>query len=145
MESLGVVSKPTAGLVVMPKKCGDVRLCVDLKAISESVIRGNPPDPQGGGHTSSTVRSRNLHKAQQIPLAKESRLLTIFITLFGRYAFNKLPVLPSCSRRGSTLSWKGCQMDEILVFGKDKEHDQRLIQVLRRLESANVTLNPKEM
>ena len=49
MESLGVissVSEPTswcAGMVVMPKRSGDVRICVDLKALNESVMRETHP------------------------------------------------------------------------------------------------------
>ena len=38
-----------------------------------------------------------------------------------------------------------CQMDDILVFGKDEgEHCERLVKVLKRLESAHVTLNPSK-
>ena len=38
-----------------------------------------------------------------------------------------------------------CLMDDILVFGKTQlEHVQRLADVLKRLESANVTLNPNK-
>ena len=45
MESLGVISKvndPTewcAGMVVVPKTSGNVHICVDLKALNESVMR----------------------------------------------------------------------------------------------------------
>ena len=38
-----------------------------------------------------------------------------------------------------------CQMDDILVFGKDEaEHDQRLDAVLKRIEEAGATLNPQK-
>ena len=38
-----------------------------------------------------------------------------------------------------------CQMDDILIFGKDQsEHDQRLEAVLRRIEDAGATLNPQK-
>ena len=38
-----------------------------------------------------------------------------------------------------------CQMDDMLVFGKDEgEHCERLTKVLKRLESAHVTLNPSK-
>ena len=45
MEDLGVISKvetPSkwcAGMVVVPKKTGTVRICVDLKPLNESVLR----------------------------------------------------------------------------------------------------------
>lgn len=45
MEEMGViqnVSQPTpwcAGMVVVPKKSGEIRICVDLKPLNESVLR----------------------------------------------------------------------------------------------------------
>ena len=166
MESLGVVSKvnePTswcAGLVVVPKKSGEVRLCVDLKALNESVMRETHPIPKVEDTLAQLSGAALFTKLDansgfwQIPLAEESRLLTTFITPFGRYAFNKLPFgissAPQLFQKRINLILEGldgvvCQMDDILVFGKDKEeHDQRLIQVLKRLESAHVTLNPRK-
>ena len=90
----------------------------------------------------------------QIPLSQPSRLLTTFITPFGRYCFNKLPFGITSApehfqRRMSELlaGLKGfqCLVDDILVFGKDQaEHDQRLDAVLRRIEEAGVTLNQQK-
>lgn len=62
--------------------------------------------------------------------------LTIFITPFGRYCFNKKPfgILSApghfqkrMSHILSGLDGVLCLMDDALVFGKDKkEHDERL-------------------
>ena len=87
----------------------------------------------------------------QIALAKESRLLTTFLTPYGRYCFNKLP-FGICSapehfqkRMNSILAGlEGvvCLMDDVLVFGKDKEeHNVRLTAVLQRIQEEGVTLN----
>ena len=87
----------------------------------------------------------------QIPLAKQSRPLTTFITPFGRFQFNKLPFGISCApelfqKRMSTML-SGLQgvlslMDDMLVLGHDKhQHDKRLEAVLSRIQSAGVTLN----
>jgi len=52
MEAAGVISKvdePTpwcAGMVVVPKKSGAVRICVDLKVLNESVLREVHPIPK---------------------------------------------------------------------------------------------------
>ena len=36
-------------------------------------------------------------------------------------------------------------MDDVLVFGKDKkEHDERLMAALRRIQAAGATLNPSK-
>ena len=51
MEKLGVISKvdqPTlwcAGMAVVPKKSGDVCICVDLKPLNETVHRKTHPLP----------------------------------------------------------------------------------------------------
>ena len=38
-----------------------------------------------------------------------------------------------------------CQMDDVLVFGKDRtKYDARLSEVLKRIESAGATLNPEK-
>ena len=163
MEKLGVISKmdkPTlwcAGMVVVPKKSGDVRICVDLKPLNESVLRETHPlpgvDETLAQLTGATVMSKLDANSGfwQIPLAKESRELTTFITPFGRYCFNKLPFGISSApehfqKRMSTvldgLVGVLCLMDDILIFGKDqKEHDVRLTTVLERIQAAGVTLN----
>ena len=51
MESLGVISKvekPStwcAGMVVVPKKSGAIRICVDYRALNENVLREVHPLP----------------------------------------------------------------------------------------------------
>ena len=87
----------------------------------------------------------------QIPLARKSRLLTTFITPFGRYSFNKLPFgitsAPELFQRRMSTMLSGlpgvlCLMDDMLIFGNSQaEHDDRLNEVLKRIESAGVTLN----
>ena len=38
-----------------------------------------------------------------------------------------------------------CQMDDVLIFGTNKEeHDSGLAAVLKRIQSAGVTLNPEK-
>ena len=87
-ESLGVISKiaePTpwcAGMVVMPKRSGAVRICVDLiKPLNESVLREPHPIPKvegtlaqvAGPKIFSTLNAKS--GFWQIPLAKTSQLL----------------------------------------------------------------------
>ena len=72
----------------------------------------------------------------QIPVAKESRPLTTFITPFGRYYFNKLPFgissAPELFQRRINVILEGlggilCHMDDVLVYGTNQmEHDARL-------------------
>ena len=72
----------------------------------------------------------------EIPLAEKSRLLTTFITPFGRYCFNKLPFgITSAPERMSNIL-NGLEGDT-LIFGKDmSEHD-----TMTRIQNAGVTRN----
>ena len=147
-------------MVVVPKSSGDVRICVDLKPLNEGVLREFYPLPkieetlaQLSGATVFSKLDAN-SGFWQIPLARKSRLLTTFITPFGRYYFNKLPfgissALELFQKRMNTIlsGQKGvlCWMDNVLVFGRNqKEHDNRLKAVLQCLELVGVTLNPKK-
>jgi len=116
MEAMGViekVSQPTpwcAGMLVVPKKSGSVRICVDLKHLNESVLREVHPIPKVDDTLAQMTGAKIFSKLDansgfwQIPLAKQSKLLTTFVTPFGRYCFNKLPFgissAPNCSRGG---------------------------------------------
>ena len=164
MEAMGVISKvsePTpwcAGMVVVPKKSGAVRICVDLKPLNESVLREVHPIPKVDETLAQLAGAAVFSKLDansgfwQIPLAEPSRRLTTFITPFGRYFFNKLPFgissAPELFQRRMSKLLDGlegvvCLMDDVLIFGvTTAEHDIRLIKVLERLQSAGVTLNP---
>ena len=140
MEEMGVISKvnePTpwcAGMVVVPKKSGAVRICVDLKALNENVLRETHPIPKVDDTLAQLTGATIFSKLDansgfwQIPLADQSKLLTTFITPFGRYAFNKLPFgissAPELFQKRMSKILEGldgvvCLMDDVLVFGKD--------------------------
>ena len=163
METMGVISKvsePTcwcAGMVVVKKKSGSVRICVDLKPLNENVLREVHPIPKVDEALAQLSGAAVFSKLDansgfwQIPLSPESRPFTTFVTPFGRYSFNKLPFGISSApelfqKRMNTvldgLEGFTCLMDDVLVFGKDQaEHDQRLKKVLERIQSIGVTLN----
>ena len=74
----------------------------------------------------------------QIPLDSECVKLTTFITLFGRYCFNRLPFgitsAPEIFLEG--LEGVVVYMDDILVYGSNmKEHDERLSNGLKLNDS----------
>ena len=113
MESLGIISRVVqhtpwcAGMVVVPKKSGEVRICVHLKELNESVLREVHPIPKVDETLAQLSGATLFSKLDansgfwQIPLVPESRLLTTFITPFitpfGRFCFNKLPIGVSCA------------------------------------------------
>ena len=163
MESLGVISRveqPTdwcAGMVVVLKKSGDVRICVDFRPLNESLLREVHPLPtveetlgQLGGATVFSKLDAN-SGFWQIPLHETSRPLTTFVTPFGRVWFNKLPFgissAPECFHRRMKDILAGedgvlCYMDDILIFGKNREeHNTRLHSNLKKIKTEGVTLN----
>ena len=164
MEAMDVISKvdgPTdwcAGMVAVPKKSGDARICVDLKALNNNVMREVYPIPTVeetlAQVTGATVFSKLDANSGywQIPLSESSKHLTTFVTPSGRYCFNRLPFgISSASeifhKRMSRIL-AGCKgvlvhHDDVLVYGAtQQEHDANLLVALKRLEKANVTLNP---
>ena len=166
MEDLGVISKveePTewcAGMVVVPKQNGRVRICVDLTKLNESVCRERHILPSvkqtlaqiGGAKFFSKLDANS--GFWQVELARESALLTTFITPFGRFCFNRLPFgitsAPEHFQRRMSEILSGlegvvCLVDDILICGKTQaEHDERLIAVLTRLSEAGLTLNKEK-
>lgn len=166
LENIGVVSpvdEPTdwcAGLVVVPKKNNTVRLCVDLTHLNKSVRREKHQLPSTEETLHKLTGAKVFSKLDansgfwQIPLTESSRLLTTFLSPFGRYAFNRLPFGISSApehfqKRMETLlaGLPGvlCQMDDVLIFGStQEEHDERLESVLQRFEKANMTLNDEK-
>ena len=164
MEKMGVISKvnkPTdwcAGMVIVPKKSGEVRICVDLKALNDNVLREVHPIPKVDETLAQLVGAKIFSKLDansgfwQIPLADDSRLLTTFVTPNGRYCFNKLPFgitsAPELFQKRmqrilERLQGVLCHIDDVLIFGASKEdHDRNLQAVLKRLEAAGTTLNP---
>ena len=163
METLGVISKvsePTpwcAGMVVFPKRSCDVRICVDLKALNENVMREVHPIPRVDSTLAQLTGAAVFSKVDansgfwQIPLSDQSKLLTDRQNGHARFGFNKLAFgiasAPEIFQRRMNLIPEGLDgvvflMDDVLVFGKNhSEHDERLRGVLKRLTSAHVTLN----
>ena len=166
MESLGVISKidtPTqwcAGMVVVPKKDNTVRICVDLKPLNTSVLRETHPLPKVDDTLAQLAGAKIFSKLDansgfwQIPLAEKSRHLTTFLTPFGRFCFNKMPFGISSAPKHfqkrmneilDGLPGVVCLIDDILVHGTSQaQHDKHLEAVLKRIQSAGVTLNKQK-
>ena len=160
MQELGVISpltEPTdwcAGMLVVPKSDGRVRICVDLTRLNKDVQSERHIIPSvehtlaqlGGAKVFSKLDANS--GFWQIKLAYKSSFLTTFITPFGRFRFNRLPFgitsAPEHFQRKMTELLTGldgvvCMLDDVLIYGKSQEeHDQHLE---RALESSGVTLN----
>ena len=163
MLKIGVIRKvnePTdwcAPMVVVPKQNGQVRICVDLTKLNANIKREVHPLPSVEFTLGKLGNSKVFSKLDansafwQRKLSEESKLLTTFITPWGRFCFERLPYGISTGseqfqkvmmEKLEGLEGVECQIDDTLVHGENQEqHDQRLHAVLKRLSDSNITLN----
>ncbi|XP_064482820.1 uncharacterized protein K02A2.6-like [Ornithodoros turicata] len=166
MEELGVIRKVEhatewcAPMLVVKKKNGKLRICVDYAELNKQIVRERVMMPTVEENLSKISGAAVFSKLDanagywQFPLYPESSELTTFITPLGRYQFLRLPfgiaTEPEFFQREMLRILEGlagttCHMDDILVYGSNrKEHDKRLDAVLRRLSDAGVTFNKEK-
>ena len=147
-------------MVIVPKPSGDVRICVDLTKLNENVLREVYPLPSvdytlakfGGSKIFSKMDANSAF--WQRKLSDEARLLTKFLTPWGRFCFNRLPYGISTGseqfQRYMSEKLEGLERVEVLIddiIARDadqQQHDQRLSLVLNKLVKVNITLNLKK-
>ncbi|UYV62758.1 K02A2.6-like [Cordylochernes scorpioides] len=166
MTRLGViesVEEPTewcAGMVAVSKPGGKIRICVDLTKLNQYIRRENYPLPATEhilGQLGNACYFSKLDANSgfwQFGLAKESQKLTTFITPFGRFFFKRIPFgitsAPEIFQRKMTqllgkIEGVVCFMDDIVVYGSSlEEHNERVRQVLKKIQEEGMTLNPEK-
>ena len=165
MKKDGVISpvtEPTdwcSPLVVVPKPKGGVRLCIDLTSLNKAVKREAYPMASVDESLAKLSGSKVFSKLDarsgywQIPLDEQSRLLTTFITPFGRFCMNRLP-FGICSaseifQRMMSETLEGldgvvCHQDDVLIHApNDDAHDKIVRAAMARIKDAGLTLNEK--
>ncbi len=144
-------------IVVVPKKDGGVRLCVDMRQANEAIRRVRHPIPtvndvsfalNGAQYFTKLDLSQAYH---QLVLDKECRFITTFSTHVGLYRYKRLNYGTNASAEifqhvlQTTLQGlDGVKniADDIIVFGKTRaEHDQNLDKCLSRLSNSGLKLN----
>ncbi|XP_063962065.1 uncharacterized protein K02A2.6-like [Lytechinus pictus] len=152
------VTEPTkwcSGMVTS----GAIRICVDLTQLNKSVEREVHPMASVDESLAKLGRGTIFTKLDansgfwQLPLDDYSKLLTTFITPFGRFCFNRLPFgitsAPEIFQRTMSGIIEGldgviCHVDDVLIHGATKaEHDSRVRAVLQQFVKAGLTLNNK--
>ena len=163
MEEQGVikkVDKPTEwvhNLVIVEKKDKSLRICLDPRNLNICVKREHYQIPVleditsqlSGKHVFTVIDLKEAF--WQIPLTKESMLLTTFSTPFGRYCFTRMP-FGICSA-SEVLQKRAYQTfgdipdvhiiadDMILASENEKEHDHLITTVLERARANNIKFN----
>lgn len=165
-DILAPVQQPTpwiSSLVVVPKKDGKPRICLDPKHLNKAIRREHYPLP-----TIEDVATR-LHGARvftvmdvckgfwHVELEEDSSFLTTFNTPFGRYRWRRMPFgissAPEIFQRRIHELIEGLQGVEVVAddfvvvgFGKTvpeatRDHDRNLEAFLRRCAVKGVKLN----
>ena len=154
------VDHPTdwvSNLVIVEKKDGSLRLCLDLKDLNQAVKREHYRIPTmqeiasefSGKNIFSTLDLKDAY--WQIQLDEESSLLCTFNTPFGRYRFTRIPFgIKSASEvfqkknEEAFANIPGLYIvaDDLIIAAENSdEHDKILHQVLQRAEDRNIKIN----
>ena len=149
-------------LVVVRKKNGDIRMCVDYRALNAKTSRPIFPIPSseelfdtlgGSKYFSSLDLSSGYY---QVPMKETDQEKTAFNTKRGQYEFTRMPFglcsAPATFQRLMNMvlrkeNWSKCvvYLDDILIFGHTiTEHNERLNEVLMRIRDAGLKLSPSK-
>ncbi|XP_043972480.1 uncharacterized protein LOC122830832 [Gambusia affinis] len=147
-------------VVLVRKKDGGVRWCVDYRCLNNLTIKDAYPLPQieecldvvGGATMFSTLDLQSGY--WQIAVDSKNREKTAFITKWGLYEYTQMPFglcnAPSTFQRAMELVLGGLQWETLLIFlddvivignGVDQSLD-RLEQVFQRFQSYGLKLKP---
>ncbi|XP_074635909.1 uncharacterized protein LOC141894234 [Acropora palmata] len=146
-----------SAIVVVPKKSGEVRICVDMREANKAIKREKHlmpiiddliADLNGATHFSTLDLSSGYH---QLELSPESRFISTFSTHVGLRRYKRIPFAINTasaifqeSIKELLIGLPGCEniSDNIIVFGRGKdEHDRNFRGVLQRLQDNNLRLN----
>ena len=149
-------------IVLVTKKDGSTRFCVDYRRLNAETRKDSYPLPRiddtldalGGAQFFSTLDLCSGY--HQLPMAAEDKEKTAFSTPDGHYQFTVLP-FGVCNGPSAFqclmavvlagLQWHNCliYIDDIIVFGRSfDEHMSRLEEVFVRLAESHLRLKPSK-
>ena len=156
-------SSPYASpIVIVRKKDGSIRLCVDYRKLNAITRRDAFPLPRidetldaiGGASFFSTLDLASGY--HQVAMHEDDQEKTAFTTPFGLWEFKRMPFglsgapatfqrLMQSSMNDLVLRILLVYLDDVLVFSRDfKEHLKRLETVFTRLRQIGLKLNPEK-
>ena len=144
-------------LVVIPKRNGDVRICVDMRMANKAIRRERHPTPTiddliqtlNGATVFSKLDLRSGY--HQLTIAPECRYITTFATHKGLWRYSRLNFGTNSASEifqkvineqihdiPGTLNIS----DDVIIFGKTQaDHDKALTAVFKKFADVKLTLN----
>ena len=153
-------------MVVVRKKNGDIRICLDPTNLNKAVKRPHYAlrtmedvlPELAGARVFSVVDASN--GFWQVELGEKSSYTTTFATPFGRYRWKRLPFgICSASEEYQRRMEDALEnldgivicADDVLIYGSgetdraaEEDHDRKLAALLRRCEEKNLKLNKEK-
>lgn len=145
-------------VVLIPKKDGSVRFCVDYRKLNALTVKDTYPLPRmdecldslGEATVFSTLDCNSGY--WQIPIAPDDQDKTTFTCHSGTYRFTRMPFglcnAPATFQRAVDIllmryRWKTClvYIDDVIIFSRSAEdHLRHVDEVLQVLRSSGMTL-----
>lgn len=164
LEESGIVressSEYATPILLVRKKTGDYRLCIDFRALNKKTIKQQYPLPRIIDDQLDSLAGYKYYTTldlasgyYQIPLAENSKRLTAFITPDGHYEFNRMPFgltnAPATFQKtinrilgGARFKHAFAYMDDIIIPSKDVDSGfAKLDEILKLFSSSGLTLN----
>ena len=166
MEEKGIIQKSTSEyaspLVMVWKKDGNLRICIDFRWLNARTVENAHPLPHqsdclaalGGNCFFSTMDLTS--GFYNIPMHEDDKKYTAFTTPLGLHEFNRMPQ-GLCNSPASFMrmmmgifgdmnfSKLLCYLDDLLVYApSESEALSRLRTVFERLRGNNLKLAPKK-
>lgn len=149
-------------IVLVRKKNGSIRLCIDYRKLNLRTIRDAYALPNieetftalSGAKWFSVMDLKSGY--YQVEVAEEDKPKTAFVCPLGFYEFNRMPQgvtnAPSTFQRLMEKCVGDLHLTEVLVFLDDlivfsdtlEEHESRLMKVLTRLRDYGLKLSPEK-
>lgn len=149
-----------APVVIVPKKDGKVRFCVDYRKLNSVTVIDNEPIPNIEEIMSEIGEAKYFSKIDlskgywQIPVDERDKEKTAFVTPEGQYQFRVLPFgmvnAPAVFTRMMRKLLEGLPhvvhyIDDVLVYSQTwEEHMDDLRRVFQRLREAHLTARPSK-
>ena len=166
MEAQGIIepsNSPWASPVVLvKKKDGTIRFCIDYRKLNEVTLKDAYPLPRIEDNLDALKGARwftTLDLASgywQVEMDPGDKEKTAFCTRYGLYQFKNMPFglcnAPGTFERLMETVLRGMQweravlyLDDIIIFSSNlTEHLERLEEMFQRLQKANLMLKPSK-